>query len=121
MKFSYYPYVFITAGGFLGAVLRYLIDGEIPSLTGTLIINFLGCFFMGVFMYESIYIGAFSRETRLFFGIGVIGAFTTFSALAVQSFEAGAATGMVNLAANILLGFVGILAGRHIISFQREI
>jgi CrcB protein len=121
MKFNYYPYILISAGGFLGAVLRYFIDGQIPSLPGTLIVNFLGCFLMGVFMYESIYIGAFSRETRLFFGIGVIGAFTTFSALAVQSFEAGVAIGAINLVANILLGFVGILAGRHIISYQREI
>lgn len=121
MKPDSYSYVLIATGGFLGAVLRYFIDGQIPSLAGTLIVNFLGCFFMGVFMYESIYIGAFSRETRLFFGIGVIGAFTTFSALAVQSFEAGAAIGFLNLSANLLLGLIGILAGRHIISYQRGI
>ena len=121
MKFNYYVYVLIASGGFLGAIMRYLIDGQIHSLPGTLIVNFLGCFFMGVFMYESIYIGAFSRETRLFFGIGVIGAFTTFSALAVQSFEAGAALGILNLVANLLLGLAGILAGRHIISYQRGI
>jgi fluoride exporter len=121
MKFNYYPYILIAAGGFLGAVLRWFIDQQIPSLPGTLLVNFLGCVFMGAFMYESIYIGAFSRETRLFFGIGIIGAFTTFSALAVQSFEAGAAIGTINLAANLLLGLVGILAGRHIISYQRGI
>ena len=121
MKFNYPTYALIASGGFLGAVMRYLIDGQIPSLAGTLIVNFFGCFLMGVFMYESIYIGKFSRETRIFFGVGVIGAFTTFSALAVQSFEAGAAIAILNLTANLLLGFVGILVGRHIISFQRGI
>jgi CrcB protein len=121
MKNIFYPYVLIATGGFLGAVLRWLIDQQIASLMGTLIVNFLGCFAMGVFMYESIYIGQFSRETRIFFGIGVIGAFTTFSALAVQSFEAGATIGIANILANIVLGLIGILAGRHIISYQRWI
>ena len=113
------PYLLILAGGFTGAVLRYFVDEQIPSLPGTLVVNFTGCFLMGVFMYESIYIGAFGRNTRIFFGIGVIGAFTTFSALAVQSFAAGPVTGLLSLSANLLLGFAGILAGRHLISFQR--
>jgi len=119
MKINYYPYVLIAMGGFLGAVLRWYLDQQIPSLWGSLIVNVLGCFVMGVFMYESIYIGQFSRDTRIFFSVGVIGAFTTFSALAVQSIEAGVVLGTMNLLANILLGFIGILAGRHLISYQR--
>ena len=119
MNQNYYSYALIATGGFLGAVLRWFIDEQIVSLPGTLLVNFLGCFVMGVVMYESIYIGKFSRNTRIFFGIGVIGAFTTFSTLAVQSFQAGPVIGMVNILANILLGFIGILAGRHIISYQR--
>ena len=121
MRTDHRTYALIAAGGFLGAVMRWLIDMQIPSLPGTLVVNFLGCVAMGVFMYESIYIGEFGRETRIFFGIGVIGAFTTFSALAVQSFQAGLVTGMANLIANILLGLLGILAGRHLISYQRGI
>jgi len=118
---DYRSYALIGSGGFFGAVLRWFVDLQIPSLAGTLVVNFAGCFFMGVFMYESIYIGEFSRDTRVFFGVGVIGAFTTFSALAVQSLAAGATTGILNLGANLLLGFVGILAGRHIVSYQRGI
>jgi len=121
MKFRYSSYALIAAGGFLGATLRWFIDQQIPSPTGTLVVNFLGCFVLGVFMYESIYIGHFSRDTRIFFGIGMIGAFTTFSALAVQSFQAGPVIGMTNLLANMVLGLIGILAGRHIISYQRGI
>jgi CrcB protein len=121
IKISFLPYLLIAAGGFVGSTLRYFIDEQIPSLAGTLVVNFTGCFFMGIFMYESIYIGAFSRSTRLFFGIGVIGAFTTFSALSVQSFQAGPFIGLANIFVNITLGFLGILAGRHIISYQRGI
>ena len=118
MKFDYYSYALIAAGGFSGAVLRGFIDQQIPSLPGTLAVNFLGCVFMGVFMYESIYIGAFSRETRIFFGVGVIGAFTTFSALAVQSFEVSPVIAILNLGLNLVLGFFGIFVGRYFITYN---
>ncbi|MDO9323805.1 MAG: fluoride efflux transporter CrcB [Methanoregula sp.] len=120
MKFND-SYAIIAAGGFLGAVLRWFIDVQIPSLTGTLVVNFLGCICMGIFMYESIYIGAFSRKTRIFFGVGVIGAFTTFSALAVQSFEVSPAIAILNLAANLVLGLFGIFVGRYFVTYQRWI
>jgi len=121
MKFNYYSYALLATGGFIGAVMRWLIDMQIPSLPGTLIVNFLGCVFMGIFMYESIYIGAFRRETRILFGVGVIGAFTTFSALAVQSFEVSPGIASLNLAANLVLGFFGIFVGRYFITYQRGI
>jgi CrcB protein len=121
MKIDIRTYAVIATGGFLGAILRWFIDLQIPSLPGTLVVNFLGCFFMGVFMYESIYIGKFSRETRIFFGVGVIGAFTTFSALAVQTFEAGPLFGLLNCVANLVIGLFGIFAGRSFITNQRGI
>ena len=121
MKFDYRSYALIAAGGFFGAVLRWFVDLQIPSLLGTLVGNFLGCVFLGIFMYESIYIGAFSRETRIFFGIGVIGAFTTFSALAVQSFEVSPALAILNITANLVFGLVGVFLGRHLITYNRGI
>ncbi len=114
-------YALIALGGFLGAVLRFLIDEQIPSLPGTLGVNFLGCIAMGMFMYESIYIGKFSRETRIFFGVGLISAFTTFSTLAVQSFASSPAVAVLNIAANLVLGLFGIFVGRYIITYQRGI
>jgi fluoride exporter len=119
MSIDYRSYAFVASGGFSGAVLRWLIDQQIPSLAGTLVVNIIGCFFLGVFMYESIYIGAYSRETRIFFGVGVIGAFTTFSALAVQSFEAGPVPAVVNLAANVVLGLIAVWYGRYVITYKR--
>jgi len=121
MKTDPLPYLLVAAGGFCGAVLRFLVDVHVSTLLGTLIVNTVGCVFMGIFMYESIYIGVFSRQARLFFTTGMIGTFTTFSALTVESFQAGAATGSVYLFASILFGLAGVLAGRHIISYQRGI
>jgi CrcB protein len=121
MKFDRYTYLLIATGGFLGAVLRWFIELQVPSLTGTLVINFFGCILLGIFMYESIYIGAFRRETRIFFGTGFVGAFTTFSALAVQSFEVSPAMAALNIAANLVLGLFGIYAGRYFITYQRGI
>jgi CrcB protein len=119
MNADYRSYLIVAAGGFCGAVLRWFIDQHIPSLAGTLVVNIIGCFFIGVFMYESIYIGAYSRETRIFFGVGVIGAFTTFSALAVQCFEAGPIMAFVNLGANLVLGLTAVWFGRYFITYKR--
>lgn len=119
MNPDYRSHIIVALGGFCGAVLRWFIDQQIPSLAGTLVVNIIGCFFLGVFMYESIYIGAYSRETRIFFGVGVIGAFTTFSALAVQSFEAGPVMALVNLAANLVLGLTAVWYGRYVITYNR--
>ena len=121
MRWNTGTYAIIAAGGFIGAVLRYALDQQIPSLLGTLGVNVLGCIFMGMFMYESIYIGAFSRETRIFFGVGVIGAFTTFSTLAVQSFLVSPGIAILNLGLNLVLGLFGIFIGRYFITYQRGI
>jgi CrcB protein len=121
MNVNLRSYALIALGGFTGSASRYLIDEQIMSLAGILLVNVIGCFFLGIFMYESIYIGRFSRNSRLFFGVGAIGSFTTFSALAVQSFALMPVTGMVNLLANVVLGLAGVLAGRHFISWHRGI
>ena len=118
---GYLPYLLITFGGFSGAALRYFIDSFVVTLEGTLLVNTIGCFFLGVFMYESIYFGMFSRNTRFFFAVGVIGSFTTFSALTAQTFQAGPVIGLLNLAANFVFGLIGIFGGRHFILYQRGI
>lgn len=115
------PWVLIACGGFFGAAARFLIDCEVPELAGTLIANVVGCFLLGIFMYESIYIGRFGRNTRFFFGVGFMGAFTTFSAFALQSFETLPVLGFAYIFANIVLGLIAVLAGRHVISYQRGI
>jgi len=106
------PYLLIAAGGFAGACMRYAINEAVPGMYGILIINVAGCYLLGFLMYESIYIGAFSPHTRLVYGAGFIGAFTTFSTFSLQTFEASPAIAMANVFVSLALGFMGIFLGR---------
>ncbi|WP_108026810.1 fluoride efflux transporter FluC [Melghirimyces profundicolus] len=73
--------LWVAAGGFLGAISRYLLgrwlnrpDGQLPW--GTLAANLTGSFLLG-WMIGS----GFSDRWLLFAGTGFMGAFTTFSTL----------------------------------------
>jgi len=74
----------IGLGGFVGAILRYSISGAIQSASrsisfpfGTLGVNVIGCFFIGLFSYLVETRGLFTPETRLFLAIGLLGSLTT--------------------------------------------
>ncbi len=82
----------IGAGGFTGAVLRFLISswaqtrsGSIIFPFGTLAVNMIGCFFIGVLTYLVESRSFFSTETRSFILIGLLGAFTTFSTFGYET------------------------------------
>jgi len=109
----------VCIGGCIGSITRYQINEWIPSLLGTFIVNFVGCVAIGFLMYESIYLGGFSRNTRLLLGVGIIGSFTTFSAFATQSMVSGLEVGTLNILANIIFGLLGVSLGRHIVISQR--
>jgi fluoride exporter len=69
----------VSLGGGLGGLARYLLSLAVPGAWGILLINVLGSFLIGVLMER-----APSQATRAFFGVGVLGGFTTFSAYAVD-------------------------------------
>ena len=81
----------IGIGGFLGSVFRYLLSLLIHTKTttnfpiGTLIVNILGCFFIGIVLgfFEK---GQISNEWKLFLATGLLGGFTTFSAFSSETF-----------------------------------
>ena len=77
----------IGAGGFVGAVLRYLVSswvqyrsGSIVFPYGTMSVNLIGCFIIGLFTFLVENRSLLSPEFRVFVLIGLLGAFTTFSA-----------------------------------------
>ena len=82
----------VGLGGFVGAILRYWVNGWIQSelLTfplGTLGVNFLGSLLLALVMYASEYRGLFGEETRVFLTIGVLGSFTTMSTFSFESMK----------------------------------
>jgi len=82
----------IGAGGFIGAVLRFLISswvqtrsGSIVFPFGTLAVNMIGCLLIGLLTYLVETRSFFSVETRNFILIGLLGAFTTFSTFGIET------------------------------------
>jgi CrcB protein len=80
----------LVIGGFIGAVLRFEIGEWLPYAEdgfpwSTLIINLLGCLFLGWFLTITLEKIQLRPEIRLGLGTGLTGSFTTFSTFSVQS------------------------------------
>ena len=82
----------IGSGGFIGAVLRVylnsLISHKVPHILpfGTLGVNLIGSFLMGVLIAYFMYTTLFSPHTKSFLSTGILGALTTYSTFAIESF-----------------------------------
>ena len=101
----------IGSGGFLGAVLRAYLNGfishrvphEIPF--GTLGVNLIGSFIMGILVAYFMYTTLFPLHVKSFISTGFLGALTTYSTFAIESFlllEGGSITlALVNMSLNL--------------------
>jgi CrcB protein len=86
-------YLWIALGSALGGVGRYAAGNWTAVWLGTgfpwgtLIVNVLGSFVIGVFAAASSHVGpvTLSDDARLFVTVGLCGGFTTFSAFSVQT------------------------------------
>jgi CrcB protein len=104
----------IGLGGAFGALARYGLSGLLQRgaafPVGTLAVNVLGCFLIGV-LFERLGPGA-----RQFVVVGVLGGFTTFSAFGYETLEllrgGEPRLALANVAANVVLGVGAVLVGR---------
>jgi CrcB protein len=102
----------VALGGAIGATSRHLIVTSVAFPFGTLVVNVLGSFVMGLALVLMVEKGL-DRWVPLVM-VGILGGFTTFSAFsldALRLFEAGrgiAALGYV--AASVSLSIVAIIA-----------
>ncbi len=81
--------LYVGLGGFLGAAGRYLISlawqGRGPEFPmATLIANLVGCFLIGGIAYFVLR-GGLHPGYHLFFVVGVLGGFTTFSSFSLET------------------------------------
>ena len=93
MKAALISAVLVGSGGFLGALFRYGLSGlvhrQVPLTTfpyGTLVVNLLGCFAIGVVSGLAESRQLFGPEFRTFALIGLLGGFTTFSTFGNETF-----------------------------------
>lgn len=85
-------YLLVGAGGALGAMGRYGFASLIGRLwpmgfpLATLLINVIGSAAMGLFVgLMARFVPAWQNEARLFFAVGILGGFTTFSAFSLDA------------------------------------
>jgi len=111
--------LWVGAGGFLGAVLRYGVGVCLPSErfgVATLAVNALGCLVIGAVVAWVELRGELEAQTRALLVVGVLGSFTTFSAYGNEVVELAregrnlAAGGIV--AAHLALGLGAVVVGR---------
>jgi len=114
-------YLVISLGGILGANARYLLGNWImarysPSFPyGTLVINVSGSFIIGFFLVLSTERFVVHPNWRLFFVVGFLGAYTTFSTFSFETavlMQDGAWwLGLANILGSVVLGMAAVLAG----------
>lgn len=114
----------IGLGGFLGTLARYGVDSWVRSLIphpipfGTLAVNLSGSFTVGIAFALLAETAALTPEARAPLMVGFLGAYTTFSTLALETWalaEAGAFEhATLNLVGSMLLGLLAVAAGLFI-------
>ncbi len=118
--------VFLVAlGGAVGSVSRYLLGTWIQALSksidfpyGTLTVNLIGCFVIGLLSQLAETRGVFTPETRALVFFGVLGGFTTFSSFGndtINLLRGGEmVNALVNVGANVILGLALVWLGRTV-------
>lgn len=119
----------VALGGALGSVSRFLVGPAIQRAFGftfpfgTLFINILGSFILGIVAEIAIEGGPISPNGRAFLGIGFCGGFTTFSAFSLETvalFEGGqvgraGAYVIASVALSVTAAWLGLLTARQLL------
>lgn len=112
--------LWVGIGGFFGAVARYGLSSWAQRFAplgfplGTLLVNVLGCFLLGVLM-AWLERAAAPASLRPLIGVGFLGALTTFSTFGYETFsllkqgETGLA--VASVVANMLVGLAAVWLG----------
>ena len=114
-----YLIVFLGAG--IGGALRHGVNVGAVKLFGfgfpfgTLIVNIVGSFAIGLFAGYFAFRPGIGQHMRLFLTTGLLGGFTTFSAYGLQTFEllreGRVGVAALNVVASNLLGLLMVFAG----------
>jgi CrcB protein len=104
--------------GGLGAIARFVLDGAVSGRLrgdfpyGTLSVNLSGAFLLGALAGAAV-----SSQVNRLVGVGLIGAFTTFSTWALESQrlaeDGRIGLGAANFVVSLLLGLGAAWAGRR--------
>jgi CrcB protein len=114
----------IAIGGAAGSVLRYLIGGRVQHFAphgfpvGTLFVNVVGCFLIGIFVRQFMNIQT-HNYLRALLMVGFCGGFTTFSAFSMETvglIEGGEyPRAMAYITLSVLLCLIATFAGMSVV------
>ena len=111
-------YVALAAGGAAGALARYGLAGALPDdhfPLGTFVVNVSGCLVLGLLIVLVDGRLAASRLARPLLATGFVGAYTTFSTLAVEAVLLAHSgdwlTGLGYVAASMSAGLAAVVLG----------
>ena len=111
------PILLIAVGGFAGANLRQFVGLLVPgTLAGTLAVNVLGSFALGVLVYDSLGQPAITDNARLVFGTGFLSSFTTYSAFVIDTVLVEPSTALGYVAVSYVAGFLAVAVGRAVMT-----
>jgi CrcB protein len=110
-------YVLVFLGGGLGAAARYWLSGWVPGKIesdlplGTLAVNILGCFLIGLLMsaFEERFLT--QPSLRVFLTVGILGGFTTFSTFSFETVALIRDGEVLFATMNILVSIVTCIGG----------
>ena len=121
--------IYIGIGGFIGAISRFLLAKFINNYftsfpLGTLIVNVSGSFLLGFIIYSVLDGRNVSPEVRDFSTIGFLGAYTTMSTFAYESFRLGELSEYLyfglNIFLNVFLCLLAVYLGRELALFLNK-
>jgi CrcB protein len=111
----------VGAGGFVGASARYALGGLVYRLVSpafpwaTLLVNVTGCFAIGFLAILAEERGPLGPTGRLFWLVGVLGGYTTFSTFGYETLslarEGSYALAVASAVGQVVLGLVAVWAG----------
>lgn len=116
----------IGAGGFIGAISRYLVNivvqafgGHIQFPLATLFVNVLGCFALGALVSLGEIQGILTPPARAFLLLGFLGAFTTFSTFGYETVallrDGQSLLSFLNIGLQVALGLVAVWLGSSLV------
>jgi CrcB protein len=118
---STWGWIAIAVGGALGAVGRFAMSHQVYQLFGrdfawgTLSVNVIGSFFMGLIAVLLVDKLDLSSEWRAFLMVGFLGAFTTFSTFSyetMQYIQIGEITkALLNIAVSVVSCLIAVWIG----------